>query len=58
MEIDCTSEQELNNMIEKLNLNKDKMRFGAFDKTYEEYYGIEPKVINNATPSLSFKKYY
>ena len=55
MEIDCSSEQELNNMIEKLNLNKDKMRFGAFDKTYEEYYGIEPKIINNATPNLSFK---
>ena len=55
MEIDCTSEEDLNKMVDKLGLDKDKMRFGAFDKTYQEYYGIEPSVINNTTPSLTFK---
>lgn len=54
MEIDCTSEEDLIRMVEKLNLDKSRMRFGAFDKTYQEYYGIEPSVINNTTPSLTF----
>jgi adenylate cyclase class IV len=55
MEIDCTSEEKLNHMIEKLGLDKSKMRFGAFDATYEEYYGIAKDTINNNTPSLTFK---
>jgi hypothetical protein len=37
-----------------LNLDKSKMRFGAFDNTYNEYYGIEKDVINNKTPFLTF----
>ncbi|QKF94788.1 adenylate cyclase class IV CYTH domain protein [Fadolivirus algeromassiliense] len=55
MEIDCTSEEKLNKLIEMLNLDKSKMRFGAFDKTYNEYYGIETTVINDQTPFLTFK---
>ena len=54
MEVDCTSEKSLNNVINKLELNKEKMRFGAFANTYEEYYGIPAKIINDNTPSLSF----
>ena len=45
MEIDCTSEANLNKLIEMLHLDKAEMRFGAFDATYEEYYGIEKDVI-------------
>ena len=55
MEIDCTSEDKLNKMIEILDLDKSKMRFGAFDATYEEYYGIAKDTINHNTPSLTFK---
>jgi adenylate cyclase class IV len=55
MEIDCTSEEKLNQMIEKLELDKSKMRFGSFDNTYEEYYGVTKQVINTITPSLTFK---
>ena len=55
MEVDCTSEENLNKLIEKLELDKSKMRFGAFDATYEEYYGITKETINNMTPSLTFK---
>jgi adenylate cyclase class 2 len=54
MEIDCTSEENLNQAIELLNLDKSKMRFGAFDLTYNEYYGIEQDVINNKTPYITF----
>ena len=55
MEIDCTSEKNLNKLIEKLDLDKSKMRFGAYDATYEEYYGITKEIINNKTESLTIK---
>lgn len=55
MEVDCTSEKCLNSMIKKLKLDKYKKRFGSFDNTYEEYYGISTDIINNKTKSLSFK---
>jgi adenylate cyclase class 2 len=54
MEVDCTSEEKLNKIIDLLNLDKSKMRFGAFDLTYNEYYGIETDVINNKTPFITF----
>ena len=55
MEIDCDSKEKLNNLIDLLNLDKSKMRFGAYDKTYNEYYGIPTEVINDQTPFLTFK---
>lgn len=54
MEIDCTSEENLNKIIKLLGLDDKNKRFGAFDKTYNEYYGIENDVINDKTESLSF----
>jgi adenylate cyclase, class 2 len=54
MEIDCTSEEMLNKMIGMLGLDKSKMRFGAFDATYLEYYGVAKQDINDNTPSLTF----
>lgn len=55
MEVDCTSEENLNKLINMLELDKSKMRFGAFDATYEEYYGVSKDTINNKTPSITFK---
>jgi adenylate cyclase class IV len=55
MEVDCRTEDNLNKLIDTLKLDKSKMRFGAFDATYEEYYGITKDTINNNTPSLTFK---
>ena len=49
-----TIEEKLNKLIEKLELDKSKMRFGSFDNTYEEYYGIPKDVINYSTPNLTF----
>ena len=54
MEIDCTSIENLNLMIKLLNLPPEMMRYGAYDKTYNEYYGIELETINNKTPYLTF----
>ena len=54
MEIDCTSEQNLNKLIELFAINESKKRYGSFDHTYLEYYGISRDIINDQTPSLTF----
>jgi adenylate cyclase, class 2 len=54
LEVDCLNEKCLKNMISKLKLDKYKKRFGSFDNTYQEYYGISTDIINNKTKSLSF----
>ena len=54
MEIDCTGEDKLYKMIELLDLDKTKMRFGGYDETFNEYYNIPKDEINNHTPSLTF----
>jgi len=54
MEIDCTTEESLNKMIKLLNLDVSKKRYGTFDLTYLEYYGIPLETINQNTPSLTF----
>jgi adenylate cyclase class 2 len=56
MEVDCTSETKLNQLVELLKLDTKLQRFGAFDKTYLEYYGIPRDVINEKTKSLTFSK--
>jgi hypothetical protein len=55
MEVDCNTEDALYKVIDALKLNKDKMRKGAFDRTYKEYYGIKRDTINLYTPSITFK---
>jgi adenylate cyclase class 2 len=55
MEIDCTSEENLNKLVSLLELDKTNMKYGSFDKTYTEYYDIPSDTIINKTPSLTFK---
>ena len=55
MEIDCTSEANLNKLVSLLELDKTHMKYGSFDKTYTEYYGIPSDNIIHKTPSLTFK---
>ena len=55
MEIDCTSEANLNKLVSLLDLDKTNMKYGSFDKTYTEYYGIPSDNIIHKTPSLTFK---
>lgn len=54
MEIDCTSEKKLNELIKILNVDIKLKRYGAFDKTYNEYYGIPLNELNDETPFLTF----
>ena len=55
MEIDCTSEANLNKLVSLLELDKTHMKYGSFDKTYTEYYDIPSDNIIHKTPSLTFK---
>jgi len=55
MEIDCTSEANLNKLVSLLELDKTNMKYGSFDKTYTEYYDIPSDNIIHKTPSLTFK---
>ena len=55
MEIDCTSEANLNKLVALLDLDKTNMKYGSFDKTYTEYYDIPSDNIIHKTPSLTFK---
>lgn len=55
MEIDCTSEENLNKFVSLLELDKTNMKYGSFDKTYTEYYDIPSDNIIHKTPSLTFK---
>ena len=55
MEIDCTSEENLNKLVTLLDLDKSNMKYGSFDKTYTEYYDIPSDTIIHKTPSLTFK---
>jgi adenylate cyclase class 2 len=55
MEIDCTSEANLNKLVSLLDLDKTNMKYGSFDKTYTEYYDIPSDTIINKTSSLTFK---
>jgi len=54
MEIDCLSEDKLNELVKLLELDETKKRFGSFDHTYLEYYGIPKDIINERTPFLTF----
>jgi adenylate cyclase class 2 len=55
MEVDCTSEANLNKLVALLDLDKSNMKYGSFDKTYTEYYDIPSDNIIHKTPSLTFK---
>jgi adenylate cyclase class IV len=55
MEIDCTSEANLNKLVSLLELDKTNMKYGSFDKTYTEYYDIPSDNIIHKTPTLTFK---
>jgi len=53
-EIDCKTEKALEKTIDLLQLRDYKKRAGASALTYQEYYNLPTKVLNNHTPSLSF----
>ena len=55
MEVECKTEKNLNKAIKLLDLSKYEKRFGAYGKTYVEYYGMAENEINNEIKSLTFE---
>ena len=55
VEVECKSERNLNKAIKLLDLGKYEKRYGAYGKTYVEYYGMAETEINNEIKSLTFE---
>ena len=55
VEVECKSERNLNKAIKLLDLGKYEKRYGAYGKTYVEYYGMSETEINNEIKSLTFE---
>ena len=55
VEIECKTEAYLNKAIKLLDLDKYEKRYGAYGKTYVEYYGMSETEINNEIKSLTFE---
>ena len=55
VEIECKTERNLNKAIKLLDLDKYEKRYGAYGKTYVEYYGMTETEINNEINSLTFE---
>lgn len=56
VELECKSEKEIKKVAELLNLDFSKIEYGAYDKQFSDYYGIDKNTINNTISSLTFKK--
>lgn len=54
MEIDCTNEKTLNQVIKLLKVDKAKISYGSVGIKYDLYYGITEKAINEKIPTLTF----
>jgi hypothetical protein len=55
VEVECKTESNLKKAIKLLDLDKYEKRYGAYGKTFVEYYGMAETEINNDIKSLTFK---
>jgi hypothetical protein len=55
VEVECKSERNLNKAIQLLDLGKYEKRYGAYGKTFVEYYGMSETEINNEVHNLTFE---
>lgn len=55
IEIEGNSEEEVWAVADKLGFNKEDAEFGAVDKIYQHYYGIDMDIINLHTPIINFE---
>jgi adenylate cyclase class IV len=56
VELECKNEKEIKKIADLLELDYSKIEYGAYDKQFLDYYGIDKDTINNKIPSLTFKK--
>jgi len=55
VEVECKTESNLNKAIKLLDLGNYEKRYGAYGKTFVEYYGMAETEINNDIKSLTFE---
>ncbi|MCQ2570954.1 MAG: CYTH domain-containing protein [Candidatus Saccharibacteria bacterium] len=54
-EIEGKSEEAVWAVAEKLGFKKEDAMFGAVDKIYNHYYGVEDRIVNHETPVINFE---
>jgi len=55
VELECKSEREIKRVAKLLDLDYSKVEYGAYDKQFVDYYGMQKEDINNSISSLTFK---
>ena len=55
IEIEGPSEAEVWSVAEKLGFNKEEAMFGAVDKIYNRYYGVDTDTVDYETPVINFE---
>lgn len=55
IEIEGNTEEEVWAVADKLGFKKEDAEFGAVDKIYQHYYGIDMDIINLYTPIINFE---
>ena len=55
IEIEGNSEEEVWSVAEQLGLKKEDATFGAVDKIYQHYYGVDMDIVNYHTPEINFE---
>ena len=55
VEVECKTERNLHKAIKLLDLGQYEKRYGAYGKTFVEYYGMAETEINNDIKSLTFE---
>ncbi len=54
IEVEGPTEDSVWETAEKLELKKEDAKFGAADRVYQHYYGVEPEIVNDKTPEITF----
>ena len=55
IEIDGNSEAEVWSVAERLGFKKEDATFGAVDKIYQHYFGVDMDIVNYQTPEINFE---
>ncbi len=55
VEVECKTEKNLDKALKLLDLDKYEKRYGAYGKTFVEYYGMSETEINNEIKNLTFE---
>ena len=55
IEVEGESEEAVWSVVEQLGLKKEDAEFGAVDKIYQHYYGVDMDIVNYQTPNINFE---